>query len=113
METREPVVINEDMERRCAEAGNPRAIAGEPSLSSVFVPLLVGDRETGVISLHNLDHEHAFSDADVRLLTTFAASLSIGLENARLFEETRQRAAELAIVNGSGRRSPSSWTSMP
>ncbi len=102
LESREPVVVNEDMERRCIEAGNPLAIAGEPSKSSVFVPLIVGSRQTGVISLHNLDREHAFSEADVRLLTTIAGSLSVGLENARLFEEARQRAAELAIVNNVG-----------
>src|SRR5207247_8250571 len=51
---------------------------------------------------HNLDREHAFSDADVRLLTTLGGSLSVALENARLFEETRKRAAELAIVNSVG-----------
>jgi GAF domain-containing protein/DNA-binding response OmpR family regulator len=102
LDTREPVVINEDMERRCLEAGNPLAIAGEPSRSSVFVPLLVSNRGTGVISLHNLDREHAFSDADVRLLMTIAGSLNVALENARLFEETRQRAAELSIVNSVG-----------
>ena len=102
LETREPVVVNEDMERRCIEAGNPLAIAGEPSRSSVFVPLLIGNRGTGVISLHNLDREHAFSEADVRLLMTLAGSLSVALENARLFEETGQRAAELAIVNNVG-----------
>jgi GAF domain-containing protein/CheY-like chemotaxis protein len=102
LETREAVVINEDMERRCLEAGNPLAIAGEPSRSSVFVPLLVSNRGTGVISLHNLDREHAFSDADVRLLMTIAGSLNVALENARLFEETRRRAAELMIVNSVG-----------
>jgi GAF domain-containing protein/DNA-binding response OmpR family regulator len=102
LETREPVVINEDMERRCLEAGNPLAIAGEPSRSSVFVPLMVSNRGTGVISLHNLDREHAFSDADVGLLMTIAGSLNVALENARLFEETRQRAAELSIVNSVG-----------
>ena len=59
-----------------------------------------GDRR--VISLQNLDHEHAFTESDVRLLTTLAGSLSVALENARLFEETRQRAAELAIVNNVG-----------
>jgi GAF domain-containing protein/CheY-like chemotaxis protein/HPt (histidine-containing phosphotransfer) domain-containing protein len=102
LDTREPVVVNEDMERRCIEAGNPLAIAGEPSKSSVFAPLLVSNRGTGVISLHNLDREHAFSEGDVRLLMTIAGSLSVALESARLFEETRQRAAELSIVNSVG-----------
>ena len=65
--------------------------------SGVFVPLVVGGKATGVISLQNVDREHAFDDADLRLLTTLAGSLSVALENARLFEETRQRNAELAL----------------
>ena len=51
------------------------------------------------ISLQNLDRFHAFSDADLRLLTTIAGSLSVALENARLVHETRQRNAELALIN--------------
>src|SRR5437899_10780895 len=67
--------------------------------SAVYVPLVVGDDAIGRISLQNLDREYAFGDADVRLLTTIAGSLSVALENARLFEETRQRNAELALIN--------------
>ena len=99
LETREPVVINEDIEAASAAIGQPTVLVGEPPKSTVFVPLLVGDRGVGVISLQNLDREHAFSDDDVRLLTTLAGSLTVALENARLFEETRQRSAELALVN--------------
>src|SRR5206468_5711690 len=84
---------------RSEEVGQPFVLAGEPAKSVLFVPLVVGDRATGVISLQNLDREHAFSDADVRLLVTLAGSLSVALENARLFEETRQRNAELALIN--------------
>ena len=99
LETREPVVINEDIEAASAAIGQPIVLVGEPPKSTVFVPLLVGDRGVGVISLQNLDREQAFSDDDVRLLTTLAGSLTVALENARLFEETRQRNAELALVN--------------
>jgi GAF domain-containing protein/CheY-like chemotaxis protein/HPt (histidine-containing phosphotransfer) domain-containing protein len=99
VETRQPVLVNEDVDARAAEAGNPGVLVGEPARSVLFVPLLVGDRATGIVSLQNLDREHAFSDADVRLLTTLAGSLSVALENARLFEETRQRSAELALIN--------------
>ena len=63
------------------------------------MPLVVGGEATGRISLQNLDHEHAFTDADARLLMTLAGSLSVALENARLFEESRQRNAELALIN--------------
>jgi GAF domain-containing protein len=99
LETREPVVVNEDLEQASNAVGQPLVISGEQPRSAVFVPLVVGDNATGVISLQNIDREHAFSEADVRLLTTLAGSLSVALENARLFEETRQRNAELALIN--------------
>ena len=99
LETREPVIVNDDIERRSAEVSHPAVIAGEPVQSLVFVPLLVNERAIGLISLQNIDREHAFSEADVRLLTTLAGGLSVALENARLFEETRQRNAELALIN--------------
>ena len=68
-------------------------------------PLIVGGEATGVISLQNLDREHAFTESDVRVLRTIAASLCVALENARLFDETSrllaetdERAAQLAII---------------
>ncbi len=74
-------------------------------MSALFVPLISGDDVTGFLMLENLDHEDAFSEADVRVLSTLAASLSVALENARLFDETKrllaetdERAAELAII---------------
>ena len=99
LETRQPVLINDvpgwDAERGSAAAG-PQ---GEPALSVLIAPLTSGGQLRGRISLQNLDRTNAFSDTDVRLLTTLAASLSVALENARLFDETKRRAAELAIVN--------------
>ena len=65
----------------------------------VFVPMVVGDSVRGYVSLQNLDRENAFSDSDVRLLSTLANSMSVALENARLFNETEQRNAELAVIN--------------
>ena len=60
----------------------------------------------GRISLQNIDRYAAFSEADIRLLTTLTSGLSVALENARLFDETQrlltetnERAAELAIIN--------------
>jgi GAF domain-containing protein len=92
LETREPLVVNERAIEAAAEFGSA-VIQGEMPKSMVYVPLLVGERGTGCISLQNLDREHAFTEADVQLLTTLAGSLSVALENARLFEETRQRRA--------------------
>src|SRR5499427_8085546 len=67
--------------------------------SVLFVPLMTGAKATGVISLQNIDRENAFAESDQQLLTTLAGSLSVALENARLVHETRQRNAELALIN--------------
>ena len=74
-------------------------MAGETPKSVLFVPLVAGGKATGVISLQNVDREHAFSESDLQLLETLAGSLSVALENARLVHETRQRNAELALIN--------------
>ena len=92
--------------RSASTAGQTAVVQGEPPKSVLFVPLIVGGELTGVDLAPELDREDAFSDADVRLLSTLASSLSVALENARLFDETKrlltetdERAAELAIIN--------------
>ena len=98
LETGQPILINRDLERISREMGSDTVVGEEPK-AVLFVPLTMGVQTSGFISLQNLDHEDAFSDSDLELLTTLAASLSVALENVRLVEQTRQRAAELAIIN--------------
>jgi PAS domain S-box-containing protein len=98
LETRETVLVNEKL-LEVAERYGSHVISGEQPKSVLFVPLVTGNRVTGVISLQNIDREHAFSDSDVQLLETLGRSLSVALENARLVHETRQRNAELALIN--------------
>ena len=68
--------------------------------------MIVGDVVRGSVSLQNVEKENAFTESDLRLLTTLTNSMSVALENARLFDETnrllgeaKQRAAELSTVN--------------
>jgi PAS domain S-box-containing protein len=98
LETREPLLIGENVLAEAEHYGSD-VLAGEAPLSILFVPLIVAGRATGVISLQNVDREHAFSESDQQLLETLAGSLSVALENARLVHETRQRNAELALIN--------------
>jgi PAS domain S-box-containing protein len=102
METREPLMLEDGSAEVAERYGNPTVLVGEPPKSALFVPLVLGGRGTGVISLQNLDRTHAFGEDDQRLLTTLASSLSVALDNARLVHETRQRVAELATVNSVG-----------
>ena len=73
--------------------------------SYLGVPILAGGDVIGVVDVHSY-RQFAFGEADVRLLSTIAANMGVALENSRLFEETsglldetRQRNAELALIN--------------
>ena len=105
LQTGKPLVLNQDVARLREEYGN-QILSGEGAKSGIFMPMIVGSSVTGIISLQNLDQENAFSDSDVRLLQTLANSMSVALENARLFDETQrllketeQRAGELAVIS--------------
>jgi sigma-B regulation protein RsbU (phosphoserine phosphatase) len=49
--------------------------------------MLVGGQVTGIHILQNIDEENAFDESHVRFLETLAASMSVALENARLWEQ--------------------------
>ena len=98
LEARESLLLVEDLDAEAERYGSS-IVAGESTQSLLFVPLVTGGKATGVITLENLDREHAFGESDQQLLETLAGSLSVALENARLVHETRQRNAELAVIN--------------
>ena len=106
LRTRETLVINEDLEQAAVRYGSTPISGTAAEKSAVLVPLVAGDQVRGLLTLVDLEREHAFSDADVRLLETLAGSMSVAFENARLFDETQrllketeQRNAELAVIS--------------
>ena len=73
--------------------------------SYLGVPILSEEKAIGLISVQSYQ-KNVFTKSDQRLLQTLANSMSMALENARLFDETQRllketedRAAELSAVN--------------
>jgi len=66
--------------------------------SEMALPLTVRGRVIGALDVQST-REAAFSDEDVATLRTMADQLAIAIENARLYEEERRRAEELATLN--------------
>ncbi|HSJ52647.1 MAG TPA: response regulator [Anaerolineae bacterium] len=93
--TREPLLLNQVTDELRARYGST-ILAGSLVRSWLGVPLIRGDEAVGVITLQNVDRENAFTEADVRLLNTLSLNMSVALENARLFDQANERAAELA-----------------
>jgi len=65
----------------------------EATLSELAVPLKVQDRVIGVINIES-DELDAFSQSDVRLLSTLATQAAVAIENARLYEAVQRELAE-------------------
>ncbi|MCX6038251.1 MAG: GAF domain-containing protein [Chloroflexi bacterium] len=72
-------------------------LGGDPSRSYVGVPLLVGERVVGVISMQS-SQPNAYHPDQIRLLETIATQAAGAIENARLFEEVRLRAEEMTAL---------------
>jgi GAF domain-containing protein/ActR/RegA family two-component response regulator len=66
--------------------------------SALAIPLLRDGAAIGTLSISRAA-AHAFSDAQVALLQTFADQAVIAIENARLFTELQERNAELHTAN--------------
>jgi serine phosphatase RsbU (regulator of sigma subunit) len=91
VQTRQPVIINLAEIIRLLEAEKMHIVPGTQLPHTwMGVPMLVGDEVKGIVSLQNLDIENAFSPSDIDLLATLTNSMSLSLENARLFNETQR-----------------------
>ena len=77
---------------------------GDPSqvAASILInPLQVGKRIIGVISVQSYKVD-AYTKEHLILLSALAHQIVIAIENARLFEETKQKAQQLSILNEIG-----------
>ncbi len=72
------------------EARYYQAFAPMKTRAELAVPLRIGNRIVGVLDVQS-DRANAFNKEDVTLLQILANQLGIAIENARLFQETRQR----------------------
>ncbi len=70
--------------------------------SALVVPFMVKGRAIGAISLDNASRKGAFGENDLIILSTFASSAALVIQNTYLFEESRQRIAELELLYESG-----------
>jgi putative methionine-R-sulfoxide reductase with GAF domain len=82
------LIINRETDRRDLELG-PIGV-GRHALSYLGVPILVGGTCQGAISVQSTHTEGAYDANDERLLSTIAANVGVALQNARLFNETKE-----------------------
>jgi PAS domain S-box-containing protein len=88
LKSKQPLLINENWLENSAKQG-VIVYDNKPAKSSLTVPLMIGDKGIGAISIHDMEKEHAFTENDERLLSTIAANLAVAIENTRLQESLK------------------------
>lgn len=83
----QPYLVNSNVAEEAAKMGQPTIPGTVTPKSWLGVPMFVGGQVSGVLSLQNIEHEFVFDQSDIRLLQTLANSMSVALENARLYEQ--------------------------
>jgi PAS domain S-box-containing protein len=99
--TGEPLLINEAVDKHHAQLGT--LPVGIQAKSYLGVPICVRKQTIGLISVQSTQHEGRFSEDDMRLLSTIAASVGGAICNAQLYQETQRRAREMAALAEVGR----------
>ena len=81
----------------------PLSTDDTPSQSWLGVPMMIGERVLGLISVQSVQTPNTYDQHDRDILTTIASQAAISIENARLFQEAQRRAQETAALAEVGR----------
>jgi signal transduction histidine kinase/DNA-binding response OmpR family regulator len=84
----QPILANSRAEMDTWGMKPPPGLA--PSLATLTVPIFANGQLKGGFTLDSHDPARKFTADDVRLLQTVAGSMGVALENARLFNETKE-----------------------
>ncbi|MFQ6101039.1 MAG: ATP-binding protein [Anaerolineae bacterium] len=71
---------------------------GPPCLSWLGVPMIARERVLGVITVQSYEQPNTFDRGDKEVLQTIASQAATALENARLYQETQQRAETFRVL---------------
>ena len=92
--TRSPTIVGDsNLDQRFA------SMEGRTPRSMLAVPITIGERVLGALSLVRRSTSTQFTDSDLLLVATIGNSAAIALENARMHEQERALALRLEEVN--------------
>ena len=94
--TKKPTQVHDARDSEPYRSGNPNAVAGVDrggARTVLYVPMIKNDDIVGVINLYRQE-VRPFTDEQIALLENFASQAVIAIENARLFNETKEALAQ-------------------
>ena len=90
--TRKPAHVHDARDSEPYRSGNPNAVAGVDlggARTVLYVPMIRNDDIVGVINVFRQE-VRPFTEEQISLLENFASQAVIAIENARLFNETKE-----------------------
>jgi GAF domain-containing protein/CheY-like chemotaxis protein len=85
---------------KALSAGDVVAVTDpEDGRSALVAPLRLRDQIIGAFALEETDAARPWTEEEIELVEAVTEQVALALENARLFEETRQRSEELSALN--------------
>ena len=100
---KQPVLIAENFEEWARQEFHAEVWPGigrrqRPTRSWLGVPMMVGGRVIGMISIQSLEREHAFDQGHRELLSTVANQAAVAIENARLYTALETNVRQLKLI---------------
>jgi len=96
LRTGQAILLNGDLERELQSRGID--VIGEMSYSLLAVPIRIGQKTVGVITVQDYERPHVYDEHHQMLLSAIANQAAIALENARLYQATRAHVEELQAL---------------
>ncbi len=98
---REALLLPDRVKERAEAMGIEIMLLGNSVIPQCWlgVPLALGQQVLGAIVVQSTKLPNLYTERHKDLLTAMASQISIAIQNARLFDETQRRAAEVAALN--------------
>ncbi|MCA9872996.1 MAG: SpoIIE family protein phosphatase [Anaerolineales bacterium] len=93
-----PLLVRDFQKEMDRLPAKPRYISDSPPRSAIFLPLISGEEVIGVVAAQSPRPSH-FSEEDLRRLMILTNQAAAAIAHARLFNQQRQRAAQLELVS--------------
>jgi len=93
LRTKQPLMLVEDTENKAINLGVK--IVGKPARSWLGTPLLIQNRAIGALIIQDAEHEHAFTEDNLKFFTALASQVAGVIYNVILLEESQNRAIQL------------------
>ena len=93
LNTRQPLMLVEDVERKAIELG--AKVSGKSPRSWMGAPMFVQNMPIGALIIQDTEIEHAFDISDFKFFTTIAGQVAGVINNVRLLDESQQKALQL------------------